>query len=176
MISQYNLASITNACSRHLIALIFSLTLSCAFTIGINAQPFALDEKIKPTELKLTDYRTEDPRAKGKIAIIEVTQKNETLYFFAKGISIFSPVMVFVESSNKADKLAVSLHKNTWSAVERSGETDANGVWTDKFRTGGDVGIKITARKMPAKYQIVLWVGDEVDVTMPTPFKTRTTR
>lgn len=171
-----SMISAINLCPRGLFPFIFACAFFVTFASQVNAQPFALDEKLKPTELKLTDYAASDPRTKGKVAIVEVTQKNETLYFFAKGISIFSPVMVFVEASNKADKLAVSLHKNTWNTIERSGETDASGVWTDKFKTGGDVGIKITARKFPAKYQIVLWVGDEIDVTMPTPFKPRPSR
>jgi len=135
------------------------------------AQPFALDEKIKPTELVLSDYVGTDARLKGKVAVAEVTQKDGTLYFFAKGISIFSPVVLFVETANKADKLVVSLHKNTWNTVELTGETDSEGLWSQNFKTGGDFGLKVSTTKLPAKYQIILWVGDEVDVDMQSPFK-----
>ena len=135
------------------------------------AQPFALDEKIKPTELKLTEYTSKDPRMKGKVAVAEVTQKNDSLYFFVKGISIFSPVIILVESMDKTEKLNVSLHKNTWNAVEVSGETGSDGTWSKTFTTAGDVGIKIGTKKFPTKYQVVVWVGDEVDVQMPSPFK-----
>lgn len=146
----------------------------CSGVTAVQAQPFALDEKIKPSELKLTDYTSKDPRMKGKVAVAEVTQKNDSLYFFVKGISIFSPVIVLVESMDKTEKLNVSLHKNTWNVVERMGETDSNGIWSDRFNTGGDVGVKVVARKFPVRYQIVLWVGDEVDMAMPSPFKKET--
>ena len=150
---------------------ILTVAFICSGVTAVQAQPFALDEKIKPSELKLTDYTSKDARMKGKVAVAEVTQKNDSLYFFVKGISIFSPVIVLVESMDKTEKLNVSLHKNTWNAVEASGETGADGIWSKTFTTGGDVGIKVGAKKFPTKYQVVVWVGDEVDLPMPTPFK-----
>ncbi|HMT09375.1 MAG TPA: hypothetical protein PKA82_15335 [Pyrinomonadaceae bacterium] len=153
------------------VSMIFVIGILCLGTSVANAQPFALDEKIKPSELKLTDYTSKDARMKGKVAVAEVTQKNDSLYFFVKGISIFSPVIVLVESMDKTEKLNVSLHKNTWNAVEASGETGADGIWSKTFTTGGDVGIKVGTKKFPAKYQVVVWVGDEVDLAMPNMFK-----
>ncbi|MEQ1642791.1 MAG: hypothetical protein ABL959_05045 [Pyrinomonadaceae bacterium] len=135
------------------------------------AQPFSPDEKIKPTELKLTEYAGSNPKEKGKIGLVSVTQKDETLYFFVRGISIFSPVMVYVESADKTKRLAVSLHKDLWKDVERSGSTGEDGVYRSGFKTGSEFGIKVNSKAIPAKYQLMVWVGDEVVPNLPSPFK-----
>lgn len=139
--------------------------------ISCNAQLFTLDEKIKPTELKLTDFAGSGTKEKGEIAIVNVTQRDEVLYYFVKGISILSPVVVYVESNNKADKLDVSLHKDFWTEVQKSGTTDAAGLFSSAFKTGGGFGIRITSKNLPAKYQVLVWVGEEVIVGLPSPFK-----
>ncbi|MFM9905424.1 MAG: hypothetical protein ACKVQJ_12750 [Pyrinomonadaceae bacterium] len=139
--------------------------------VGCYAQPFSTDEKIKPTELKLTSYVGKAAKEKGRIAIVDVNQKDESLYFFVRGISIFSPIMIYIESEDKANRLGISLHKDFWKDADKSGNTDNNGVFSTSFKTAGDFGIKILSKKMPAKYQILVWVGDEVTPDLPSPFK-----
>jgi hypothetical protein len=152
-------------------SIIFIFVLFGAFSCF--AQPFTIDEKIKPTELKLTDFAGSSSKEKGRIALVTVTQKDDSLYFFVKGISIYSPIMVYADSLNKQDKLQISLHKDLWTEVEKSGVTDADGFWSSTFKTGSDFGIKISTPKKPVKYELFVWVGDEVKVDVPTPFKKR---
>jgi len=52
------------------------------------AQPFTLDEKIKPTELKLADYKAESDTGQGRLAQISITQTDPSQYFFVEGVSI----------------------------------------------------------------------------------------
>ncbi len=139
--------------------------------LACKGQPFTMDEKIKPTELKLSSYVGKTAKEKGRIAIVDVNQKDESLYFFVRGISVFSPIMVYVESVDKANKLGISLHKDFWKDADRSGNTDNEGVFSSSFKTGGDFGIKVLSKKMPVKYQILVWVGDEVTPDLPSPFK-----
>ncbi len=134
------------------------------------AQPFTLNKSIKPTELKLTDYNGTKPIEKGKITIVDVNQKDDTLYFFTKAVSILSSVVIAVNTEDKQNKLAISLHKDFWTEVDKSGTTDNNGTWITSFKTGGDIGIRIACKKS-IKYKLTIWVGDEVNVDMPTPFK-----
>lgn len=47
----------------------------------LKAQPFTLDQKIKPIELTLADYRPGDPRAQGRIAQASFTQTENTPAF-----------------------------------------------------------------------------------------------
>jgi len=43
-----------------------------------------------------------------------------------------------------------------------------------KFKTSGDFGIRIAPDKLPAKYAVLVWVGNEVDVPFASPFKLST--
>ncbi len=53
------------------------------------AQPFTLNEKIKPTELTLEPYRAGDGKGDGRMYGAVVTQTQEAQYFFVRGISIY---------------------------------------------------------------------------------------
>ncbi len=136
-----------------------------------KAQPFTMDEKIKPTELKLSNYPGTSPIEKGRIVVASVNQKDEAIYFYVKGISIFSPIVVSVDSLQKESKIDISFHKDFWTEIEQSGATQANGRFVSLFKTGGDFGIKIMSRKIPVKYQIMIWVGEEIIDDLPSPFK-----
>ena len=140
-----------------------------------KAQPFTMDEKIKPSELKLSSFTGKTAKEKGRIAIVDITQKDEALYFFVRGVSILSPIMVYVESTDKTNKLGVTLHKDFWKDADKLGNTGDDGVFKSSFKTGSDFGIKIVSKKMPAKYQILVWVGDEVTPDLQSPFKKRKT-
>src|SRR5260370_41506054 len=77
--------------------------LSAAFlSRPLKAQPFTLDQKIKPIELTLSNYNTGDPRAQGRIAQASFTQTENTQYYFVQGISIFSPDYVSITTDDSA--------------------------------------------------------------------------
>ena len=139
---------------------------------GLMAQPLNLDTAVNPVELKLIKFNPKgQPLGKGSINITKVTQVRDTSYFFCKGLSIYSPASVVVASSDKSIPLEVSLHKWNWKETSRSGRTDEKGVWSEKFRTENDFGIKVVAPQRPAAYTLTVWVGEETDPEIPAEFK-----
>jgi len=165
-------------------ALLRSITVVCALPMAMAiaaarpaaAQPFTLEQKIKPTELKLQPYRAGDKRLGGHVYGAEITQTEPTEYFFVQGLSIYSPEYVGVTGEDPSAHLAVSVHKETWEQAHRKGEVDASGHWDAKFKTTGDFGIKVTADHVPAKYALVVWSGSEVEAPIPSPFTPRTAK
>jgi len=133
------------------------------------AQPFTLDQKIKPTELKLQPYHG-GGRVEGRIYETEITQTEPTQYFFAQGLSIYSPDYVGITGEDPSAHLNVSLHKETWEQAHRRGEISGAGHWDARFKTSGDFGIKVTADHVPAKYALLVWSGAEVEAPIPSPF------
>jgi hypothetical protein len=141
------------------------------FGVPALAQPFTLDPNINPTELTLVNFEPPNkPLAKGMTNVTDVTQVADTQYFFIKGISIYSPVYFSITAKDKMEGLRVDLCKANWLAASRSGVTDANGHWEDKFKTEGDFGIRVIAKNKPATYALVTWVGKEADIDIPSAF------
>ena len=139
----------------------------------LMAQPFTLDKKFKPVQLKLNKYDPpNEPKAKGRISITEVIQKEDTLFYFVKGTSIYSPIYVGLQSGDSTSStIEVSLHKLSWKRAERSGTTDATGHWEQQFKTENDFGIRVIVKDKPTAYSLMVWVGDEVKMELPTVFK-----
>ncbi|HQV06779.1 MAG: hypothetical protein R2796_05835 [Chitinophagaceae bacterium] len=135
------------------------------------AQPFTLDENIKPVQLEFHKYEPPDnPKAKGRINITQVTQVKDTQYFFCSGASIYSPVYVGVTTDDKEHPLDVQLAKMNWKNPDRKGSTGSSGHWEDKFKTENDFGIMVIAKNKPAKYALIVWNGDEVKFDLPSVF------
>jgi hypothetical protein len=154
-----------------------SCTIGCAILASLSlvrpliAQPFTLDEKIKPTEIKLEPYRSGSAKADGMTYGAVITQTQEAQYFFVKGISIYSPDYVGITAEDASAPLQVSLHKEVWDQPNLSGRTDNAGHWDAKFKTSGDFGIRIKPDKLPATYAILVWVGNEIDLPLLSPFR-----
>lgn len=149
------------------------LTGLLAGSAAVMAQPFTLDKKFNPVQLKLNKFNPpKEPKAKGSISITEVIQKEDTLFYFVKGASIYSPIYVGLQSGDSANStIDVSLHKLSWKRAERSGTTDATGHWEQQFKTENDFGIRVVVKEKPTAYSLMVWVGDEVKMELPTVFK-----
>lgn len=150
----------------------FFLCSSLIFIFSLsNAQPFTLDPAIKPVELKLQPFnpkQKEREKEKGRINVTKVTQVKDTLYYFVQGASIFSPVYVGVTTSDPANKINVQLSKMTWNNVDRKGSTDDKGQWHETFKTENDFGIMVVPDAKPAKYTLMVWVGNEAKIELPS--------
>lgn len=153
---------------KTLAALIFLFFVAKGF-----AQPFTLEENLNPVELKLKPYKPsakEREPEKGRINVTKVTQAKDTLYYFVQSASIYSPVYVGLTSADPSVKIKVQLHKMNWKNASRSGVTDAKGQWSEKFKTENDFGIMVIPETKPAKYTLLVWVGDEAKLELPTVF------
>jgi len=133
------------------------------------AQPFTLDEKIKPTEIKLEPYKP-GGKADGRMYGAVINQTQESQYFFVQGLSIYSPTYVDVAADPPTARIQVALHKETWGTPSLEGKTDDTGRWNATFKTNGDFGIHVTPDRVPATYALVVWVGNEVEMSLPSPF------
>ena len=137
---------------------------------ALSAQPSNLDTAINPVELKLLPFKPtakERELEKGRMNITRVTQSDDTLYYFVQGASIYSPVYVGVTSLDPSNKIDVRLHKMNWKNANRSGSTDDKGQWSEKFKTENDFGIMVIPQSKPAKYTLLVWVGDEAKIELP---------
>jgi hypothetical protein len=137
----------------------------------LKAQPFTLDDRIQPLELKLEGYKKDDPKAKGRIVTHAARQDTDTSYYWVQGLSMYSPCFFTITASDPAADIKINLCKENWQKAHKSGTIKGKGKWTEKFKTEGDFGIQVIARKKPVRYALLVWSGDEVKVDIPSPFK-----
>jgi uncharacterized protein YegL len=145
--------------------------MSVAFRLA--AQPFTLDKKIKPVELKLEQLKLtgKDSLKNGKAAFVTVEQQVDTAYYFAKGFSTYQPVYFSITADNKADapQIKAFLVKQNWRKPDRICNFK-NGVAEERFRTEGSLGLMVISKKRNLKYHILVWAGKEIlDSKTPLP-------
>ncbi len=138
----------------------FTLTLAMlVHFIGIAiAQPYTLDKKIKPIQLRLISYNGEkgDSTWKGQVNFTTVTPKKDSTYFFVSGLSVYQPI--FLSATGKKNNIQIILCKNTWKTADQTGNLKSAGKWSTRFKTEGSFGILVvTTSREP--YQLFTWVG-----------------
>jgi len=147
------------------------LLLCCTVTTVSLSQPFTLRKEIDPVKLEFHKFTpAAEPKAKGRLNVTNVTQVKDTMYFFASGISIYSPVYVGLTTADKENPLQIRLAKMNWNNTDRSGNTGNKGHWDATFKTENDFGIMVIAPAKPATYSLVVWNGDEVNFKLPSVF------
>lgn len=102
-----------------------------------------------------------DPSVKeGKIAYLEgvATKSGDNLKL--PGLSVDQEVNVVLLSDEPNKKVAMELRKFHWAAPNRKGITDSKGHYIERFRTEGDLYIKIYALKEDAPIHLFIWVGE----------------
>ncbi len=141
------------------------------FVIKSNAQPYTLDKKVKPIELRLIEYNGEkgDTTWKGKVNFTTVTPQKDTTYFFVKGLSVYQPIYFSTTGKNK--NLEIKLCKDTWKNSNQNGNLKTSDKWSANFKTEGSFGIMmITKSREP--YQMFTWVGKPIrGKDIAPPFK-----
>ena len=84
---------------------------------------------------------------------------------------MYSPTFFTITASDPAASLKINLCKENWKQAHKTGEIKGKGKWNTNFKTEGDFGIQVITAKKPAKYALLVWVGNEVKVDIPSPFK-----
>ncbi|MGB8193928.1 MAG: hypothetical protein WCF67_18490 [Chitinophagaceae bacterium] len=139
----------------------------------IMAQPFNLTESIQPVELNLAEYKKDGAdKAKGRISMNTLSQDKDTMYYFVKGLSIYSPTYFSISSSDPKADIKVNLCKENWHTANKTGDVKGKGIWKTQFKTEGDFGIMVVANKKPTRYVLLAWTGEEMKIAMPSVFKT----
>lgn len=153
---------------------IISFLSLCFCFQSIAQQPFSLDNKIKPIELKLNKFQPKNkPNAWGKMGILKAYQVADTVYYYCKGLSIYSVASVVVSLKEKQTPITVSLHKNSWNQALRTKKTNKDGIFEEKFKTEGSFSIRVIVPKKPVNYNIIVWVSDEIKLKLQSPFNTK---
>lgn len=142
-------------------------------SFGLMAQPFSLDERVKPIELEFRDFNPKDSIQQGRISIASVQQTEDTMYFFARGMSIYSPVYASISGGSSCPELKINLHTDNWHKADQSGITDVKRHWESKFKLEGDFGIMVIGPPQISKYTLLVWNGKDVRPEMSSPFKTK---
>lgn len=141
-------------------------------SVQLTAQPFNLTETVQPVELNFTEHKKEgDEKTKGRISINTLTQETDTMYYFIKGLSLYSPTYFSLNSSDPDADIKVNLCKENWHLFHQTGEVKEKEIWKSKFKTEGDFGIMVIANKKPVRYVLLVWTGDEMKIEMPSVFK-----
>ena len=136
------------------------------------AQPFNLNESIQPVELIFTENKKEgDEKAKGRISMNTLSQEKDTMYYFIKGLSMYSPTYFSLNSADPGADIKVNLCKENWHTFHQTGAVKGKSIWKSNFKTEGDFGIMVIANKKPVRYVLLVWTGDEMKIEMPSVFK-----
>lgn len=142
------------------------------------AQPYTLDKKIKPIELKMFEYKKAgDSLMNGKLHSSVFKQEKDTAYFFVKGAGIYQTVIVAIANKKSNQVLNVALCKDSWNKPDRMAKVESSKTYYEKFRTEGSFGIRVIPRQAKNEYQIMVWISDEPkNIKIPNAFRTKTTQ
>ncbi len=121
---------------------------------------------VYPLELK------SDPQLKyGKFAAVQGTADAKGQELEVGDLSVLQPVQVTLLATNKNDDLRLALSKlELGSDVAESGSTKGTGFVTYKFRTEGDLQIKVRSPGGPRPYELFVWAGNKVNPPVPSAF------
>lgn len=149
--------------------LILSLVLVGLAQSTAIAQPYTLDEEIKPFRLELKDDKRREG-AKGVAA--NSTIVSDPQYFYVKGMDMFQFIDVYIFANHDNPDLKVELVKNTWNEVEESASTRSSekGIINFKLRTYGDFGFKVLPPAEKVNYTVVVYASPPVEEHLGSAF------
>lgn len=135
------------------------------------SQPFTLNDKIKPIELKLQ----EDTRKghEGELFIATISYVDTTKYYYVSGHSMFQDIDVIVANFNKSKPLEVELANNSWGDVVKKQSTAKakNGIINFKVKTFNKFGIKVVSpTSEEVKFTIAVHASPEQKNYLGNPF------
>jgi hypothetical protein len=85
---------------------------------------------------------------------------------------MYAPTYFCLNSADPDADIKVNLCKENWHTAHQSGAVQGKALWKSQFKTEGDFGIMVIAHKKPTRYALLVWTGNEMNVTMPAVFKT----
>jgi hypothetical protein len=107
----------------------------------------------------------------GKITAVQSEIGTEPERYVLENLTILQPVHLIVRTKKAGENLKVQLSKHIWDQVEQEGSTADTGSAVFKFRTEGDMKIKVTSDDGQSHiYQIICWVGDAEKPSLKSPF------
>lgn len=151
------------------------LVLACLFA-GISlssAQPYSLDEEIKPHRLQLK----EDKKVKGATVVAaNATMLDKPQHFFVAGCNMFQFIDVYIFSNFGSPNFKVDLVRNNWGDIESSQNTGSanNGIINFKLRAEGDFGFKVHPGAEKINYTIIVYASPVIQDYLGSAFRKAT--
>ncbi len=141
------------------------------FNLSLSAQPFTLNEEIKPLKLQLTKHpKYEGAKyAEGEFSLVS----GETSYHYVKGHDVFQYVDIFIYSDNENADLQADLVFNTWNTIEETKHTSKseNGIINLKVRSWQDIGFTVKSKDLTKiDYSIIVNASEPMMNYLGSPF------
>lgn len=137
----------------------------------LSAQPFTLDENIKPIKLELAEH----PKYKGaKYLESGATLKKGAInYHYVRGHDVYQFVDIFIFANGEASNLVADVVFNTWSNIEETQKTSTskNGIINFKVRAYQDIGFTVKSNEgFDVPYTVIVNASPEGKNYLGSPF------
>lgn len=140
------------------------LAAACALASPAFAQEeeTAPDPVVYPVELK------EDERlADGVSAFLQGETDAEGQRFSIAETQVMQPISVWAVSKESGKTVRLRIVKDNWDLPDREADSASTGVAEAHFRTYDGFKILVAADN-PTKYALIVWVGKEIDLPVPS--------
>lgn len=137
------------------------------------AQPYTLDEKVKPEKIELLD----DTSKEGAKGIIKnATVEGEDKYYFITGHDMYQFVDVYIMANFGNPSLTADLAYVNWTDVEEKKITtqEKDGIINFKLRVNDAFGLRIYATDQPVNFTIAVYASPPKKEYLGTPFRKAT--
>lgn len=148
-----------------------AITVTILIGIKVSAQPYTLDENLKPILLKLEP----NPKYEGsKYTETKALINTEDVdYYYVKGHDMYQFVDIFIFANNGNPNLEANVVFNTWNNIEETQNTSTSkdGIINFKLRSYQDIGF--TVKSLDAKnvsYSIIVNATPPVMAHLGSPF------
>ena len=144
--------------------------LLCAIPLLLGLAALAAGDPTPPSAITLKPEPSNDI-ASGKLAGVQSEVGSDPERYVVENLTILQPVQLIVATKKAGENVKVQLSKTLWDQVEQEATTEATGAAVFKFRTEGDVKIKVTSGDgQEHVYQLFCWVGDAQQPSQKSPF------
>ena len=144
--------------------------LLCAIPLLLGLTALAAGDPTPPSAVALKPEPSNEI-ASGKLAAVQSEIGTEPERYVVENLTILQPVQLIVATKKAGENVKVQLSKTLWDQVEQEATTEATGAAVFKFRTEGDVKIKVTSGDGQSHpYQLFFWVGDAQQPPIKSPF------
>jgi hypothetical protein len=148
----------------------WALLLSPLIALAQQAAPQP-DTAAADSELPKLELKQAPDAGDGKLAAIEGEADQEGLRIALPDLSVLQPVEVRLATGDPSRPLHLEITKFGYDGVLKSATTDADGLAVLRFRTQMGVNLGIKAVDAEAPFQLVAWVGDELEAVPQNVFK-----
>ncbi len=133
---------------------------------GLGTQVHAQDKASEDPPMIRIEVEPDARMPGGKSAFLQGETEGADQWFIVEDTDVMQPISVGVYTRDPKDEVRLRIVKDNWDKPEREANTGGSGKAEVYFRTFDNFKIGVDA-ETPTEYQLVVWVGDEVQMTPP---------